>query len=258
MIYPRQAYEYTNLTAISGRNIRHPRFRLRSKSSLCWSFAVPIKLTGIVGKTTFASLVAQRLNSIRTDQAPGCASTPIAVLVPMDGYHLSRAQLSAMPDPANAHGRRGAAFTFDDVSFLKLVKDLRMPLLPESKSLYAPSFDHTIKDPVADDIPIHPTARVVLIEGNYLSLNNGLWKEAAKLMDELWFVAVDFETAKRRLVERHIKAGIANDEHEATRRVDENDLVNGKEIISNRLEVQEVIFSQEDASFKPETQGIAS
>jgi len=174
----------------------------------------------------------------------------------MDGYHLSRAQLSAMPDPSTAHARRGAAFTFDDNSFLELVRDLRKPLLPESKTVYAPSFDHALKDPIADDIPIHPAARIVIFEGNYLSLNKGLWKEAAELMDELWLVEVDFDTARRRLVERHVKAGIAKDGEEAGRRADENDLVNAKEIIDDRLEVQEVIISREDETWKPDTQGV--
>ena len=72
----------------------------------------------------------------------------------MDGYHFSRAQLSAMPDPSTAHARRGAAFTFDASSFLKLVQALREPLAPESKTLFAPSFDHAVKDPVQDDVPI--------------------------------------------------------------------------------------------------------
>jgi pantothenate kinase len=202
------------------------------------------------GKTTLASLISRRVNDIHTEQAPGCASTCIAAFVPMDGYHLSRAQLSAMPDPATAHARRGAAFTFDDRSFLELVKALRKPLLPESKTLYAPSFDHFVKDPVADDIPIHPAARIVIFEGNYLSLNKGLWKEAAELMDELWLVEVDFETARRRLVKRHVEAGIVRDEEQAGRRADEIDLVNGKEIVDNRLEVQEVITSLEDESWK--------
>lgn len=176
----------------------------------------------------------------------------------MDGFHLPRAQLSAMPDPATAHSRRGAAFTFDDTSFLELVKELREPLLPESKTLYAPSFDHAVKDPVENDIPINPAARIVIFEGNYLSLNKGLWKEAAELMDQLWFQEVDFDTARKRLVERHVKAGIAKDEEEAGRRADENDLVNGREIIEDRMQVHEVITSIEDDSWKPEAQGITS
>ena len=207
------------------------------------------------GKTTLAALVAKRLNALHAEASPGTSTTPIATFIPMDGYHLSRAQLSAMPDPNTAHARRGAAFTFDGASFLTLVRKLREPLLPESKTLYAPSFDHAVKDPVADDIAIPPTARVIVFEGNYLSLNKEPWKEAAGLMDELWFVEVGFETARRRLVSRHVKAGIAPDEEEADKRVTENDLVNGKEIVDGRLDVQEVIVSKEDDAWSPEAQG---
>ena len=176
----------------------------------------------------------------------------------MDGYHLSREQLSAMPDPDRAHARRGAAFTFDAEAFLTLVKQLRQPLCPESKTLYAPSFDHALKDPVADDIPIHPSARILVFEGNYLSLGTGAkeWKEAAELMDELWFVEVDESVARKRLVSRHIAAGLAKNEEEAGKRADENDLANGKEIIKGRLHVHEVIHSREDNSWRPESQGM--
>lgn len=174
----------------------------------------------------------------------------------MDGYHLSRAQLSALPDPTTAHMRRGAAFTFDGASFLTLVHKLREPLLPESETLYAPSFDHAVKDPVADDIAIPATARIVVFEGLYLALNRAPWREAAGLMDELWFVEVGFEVARRRLVRRHLQAGIVRDEEEAERRVKENDLVNGKEIVEGRLEVHEVVVSREDEAWGPEAQGV--
>jgi len=170
----------------------------------------------------------------------------------MDGYHLSRAQLSAMPDPAHAHARRGAQFTFDGLSFLSLIRSIRLPLSPTSLTIYAPSFDHALKDPVADDIPILPSTRILIFEGNYLSLDKEPWKEAAGLMDELWFVDVDFEVARRRLVPRHVRAGIAADEEEADRRVSENDLVNGEEIVRDRLEVHRVIVSREDDNWKPD------
>ncbi|KAL8686685.1 MAG: hypothetical protein Q9224_005369 [Gallowayella concinna] len=173
----------------------------------------------------------------------------------MDGYHLSRAQLSAMPDPTTAHARRGAAFTFDDKAYLALVKRLREPLCPESKTIYAPSFDHATKDPVENDIPIPITARIVVLEGNYVTLNKGLWKDAAALMNELWFVYVSFDTARERLVKRHVVAGIAPTAVEANKRVTENDLVNGEEIVNDRLQVQEVIASVEDDGWKPEAQG---
>ncbi|KAL8928365.1 MAG: hypothetical protein Q9172_000957 [Xanthocarpia lactea] len=217
-----------------------------------------VAVSGIPGsgsKTTLASQVARRLNQRHSEKSPGCALQSIAAFVPMDGYHLSRAQLSAMPDPANAHARRGAAFTFDDKAFLALVKKLREPLLPESKTIYAPSFDHATKDPVENDIPIPTTARIVILEGNYVSLNKGLWKDAASLIDELWFVDVGLDVARRRLVRRHVEAGIASTAEDAHKRVTENDLVNGEEIIRDRLEVQEVIRSVEDDTWGPQAQG---
>jgi pantothenate kinase len=75
-------------------------------------------------------------------------------------------------------------------------------------------------------------------------------------MDELWFVDVDFQVARKRLIHRHVKAGIAQNEEEAAKRADENDLVNGKEIVDSRLYVHEVIKSEEDPEWAPEYQGV--
>ncbi|KAF2204253.1 P-loop containing nucleoside triphosphate hydrolase protein [Delitschia confertaspora ATCC 74209] len=218
-----------------------------------------IAVSGIPGsgKTILAAIVTKCLNERHAQQSPGTSnSSPLAAFVPMDGYHLSRKQLDAMPDPVFAHARRGAAFTFDGDSFLTLVKKLREPLCPETNTLYAPSFDHSIKDPVEDDIAIPPSVRIILFEGNYLSLNKSPWKDAAELMDESWFVEVNFHVARNRLVYRHVKAGIAKDEEEAGKRADENDLVNGKEILENRLEVDEVVHSNDDENWAPEKQGV--
>lgn len=182
----------------------------------------------------------------------------------MDGYHLTRAQLSAMPDPAAAHARRGAEFTFDGPSFLRLVQALRAPLPaaapapsgpPGGAGVYppgtvlAPSFDHALKDPKADDIPILPSHRIVVFEGNYVALDKEPWASAARLMDEVWFVDVDFAVARRRLTVRHVQAGIAKDEAEADRRAVENDLPNGEEIVARKLPVDEVIVSRDDGAW---------
>lgn len=209
-----------------------------------------IAISGIPGsgKTEFASVMAKRINQMHLEENPN--SPPIAEAIPMDGYHLTRAQLAQMPDPEYAVARRGALFTFDGHKFLDLIRVLRQGLSSDSKTVFAPSFDHAIKDPIDDDIPIAPTCRVIFFEGNYLSLNKEPWNQAAKLMDELWFVEVDFETARKRLVPRHVKAGIAKDEAQADKRVRENDLINGKEIVDYRMDVQEVIVSHDDASWE--------
>ena len=193
-------------------------------------------------------MVANRINTLYSAENPN--AVPIATSLPMDGYHLTRAQLAAMPDPVYAAARRGAAFTFDGHKFLALVQSLRESLTTKVDSIYAPSFDHAVKDPVDDDIPIPATSRVIFFEGNYLSLDKEPWNQAAKMMDELWFVDVDFEVARKRLIKRHVKAGIARDEEEADRRARENDLVNGREIVDNRLVVQEVISSIYDPAWE--------
>ena len=175
----------------------------------------------------------------------------------MDGYHLTRAQLSAMPDPERAHARRGAEFTFDAPAFYALVQQLRKPVAigkPDEQdmaddTIYAPSFDHAVKDPVAAAISISPLHRIVVLEGNYLALDKAPWSDAAKLMDEVWFLDVDFAVARRRLVKRHVAAGLAGDEEAAGRRADENDLVNGKMIVEGRGKVDEVVSSREDGEW---------
>ncbi|KAI9883941.1 MAG: hypothetical protein M1823_004285 [Watsoniomyces obsoletus] len=156
-----------------------------------------------------------------------------------------------MPDPIHAHFRRGAAFTFDSLSLLSLVQILREPLSTSTPTIYAPSFDHALKDPVANDIAIEPTSRIIIFEGNYLSLDQYPWNEIAGLMDELWFVEVDFDVARKRLVKRHLETGVEKDERDAVKRVEGNDLLNGREILEGMVEgVHEIVRSREDDDWK--------
>ncbi|GAW25260.1 putative kinase-related protein [Rosellinia necatrix] len=201
------------------------------------------------GKTTLSKRVTRELNARHARLHPEDAG-PIAAFVPMDGYHLTRAQLSAMPDPAAALARRGAEFTFDGAAFLALVRALRRPVGGET--VLAPSFDHAVGDPRPGDIAVRPGHRAVVLEGNYVALDAGPWREAAALFDERWFVDVDFAVARRRLVARHVAAGLARDAREAARRADENDLVNGRLIVENRVPVHEVIVSCDDDAWRHE------
>lgn len=50
--------------------------------------------------------------------------------------------------------------------------------------MMAPSFDHAVKDPVADDIKISSRTRVVIVEGNYTLLNEAPWNKISELVDE--------------------------------------------------------------------------
>lgn len=115
-------------------------------------------------------------------------------------------------DPKEAHDRRGAAFTFDGASFVNFVSKLRTsPMQPH----YAPSFSHSKKDPVENDIPVLPANRLVIFEGLYLTLRDQPWSKAGEMWDESYLVQVDVKTARERLVERHVRTGVAKDKAEA-------------------------------------------
>lgn len=137
----------------------------RSVVSPMLTTTLPTTLTGrtYVGKTTLSQTVTKALNARHAALHP--SAPPVAAFVPMDGYHLTRAQLDAMPDPVTAHARRGAEFTFDGDGFLRLVRMVRVPLTPASTTVFAPSFDHAIKDPKQDDIAVEVTQRIVVFEG---------------------------------------------------------------------------------------------
>ena len=111
------------------------------------------------GKSTLAAAVAARINA----RAAGAAAA--AQQVPMDGFHLYRAQLDAFPDPAAAHARRGAPWTFDADAYLACLRRLKA-----GADEAAPSFSHGTGDPVAGDVPVLATHSIVLTEGNWLLL----------------------------------------------------------------------------------------
>lgn len=234
------------------------------------------------GKTTLAGELVKRLNTRFREEHPAIApeNGPIATLVPMDGYHLTRAQLDALPDPTTAHARRGAPFTFDAYRYLGLVRRLRKPIAPEEKSVWAPSFDHAVKDPVERGIEVRPGVRVVVFEGNYVGMEgepseesasvsaadaadddfkpeseDACWAVAKSLMDEVWFVDVDDNVARRRLASRHVAAGIVDNIEDGEKRADQNDLPNGQVIKNRKGKVDELVTSHEDSTWAPEAQG---
>jgi pantothenate kinase len=163
-----------------------------------------------------------------------------AILVGLDGWHLSRAQLDTLPDPTVAHARRGAHWTFDGRAYVDFVRVLRQEVaVPHSAvratwhkeeeggmstNISAPSFDHALKDPSPSTVTIHPSDRIVVIEGLYTFLNLEPWAEAGKLLDERWLIELDEEEARERLVKRHVLTGVTKNLEEAYRRADENDM----------------------------------
>ncbi|KAJ3328567.1 hypothetical protein HDU76_009721 [Blyttiomyces sp. JEL0837] len=188
------------------------------------------------GKTTVAEEVCERVNRMNREnvQDQGTNTADVAIVLPMDGFHYTRAQLDKMENPEEAHRRRGAPFTFDAEGLLNLVKKLQDPV--ESRNpIYAPSFDHSIGDPIENDICILPSHNLIILEGLYLHLTTPPpWSELPQYFNQKWFINVQREEAISRLVKRHVDTGVAKSIEEARDRVLGSDLVNGDFLVANR------------------------
>ncbi|KAL5604924.1 hypothetical protein BROUX41_001745 [Berkeleyomyces rouxiae] len=207
-----------------------------------------IAIAGIPGsgKTTLAQAMTTTLNSrLQTTAGTNSTSTaPPVVCISMDGFHYTRAYLSTMHNAVEAHARRGAAFTFDSAGWATLVTTLGAPIDAATPHIDVPGFDHSVKDPVQAAVRVSPESRIVICEGNYLAMNVEPWRSAAQRYDDLWLVEVDKQVARERLVRRHLAAGICSVREEAEKRADENDLVNGAEILGHLIsEISEHIKS---------------
>ncbi|WP_269854135.1 nucleoside/nucleotide kinase family protein [Streptomyces sp. RPT161] len=120
--------------------------------------------------------------------------------VPMDGFHLSTAQL----DRLGRRGRKGAPDTFDVHGYVHLLRRLRnVPQHP----VYVPDFDRRLEEPVAAGLVVPPTARLVITEGNYLADDGEGWCEVRELLDALWYVDTPPRVREERLLRRHLRGG---------------------------------------------------
>ncbi|CAN6635628.1 hypothetical protein TRVA0_015S01244 [Trichomonascus vanleenenianus] len=207
---------------------------------------VIIAIAGVPGsgKSTVADRVAEILNS-RIEKSSS-SEHPVAVVVPMDGFHYSRNQLDEFPDPTEAHRRRGAPWTFDASGVVDLVKRLK---LHSSEVIRAPTFDHSIKDPVADGLAVYPETKIILVEGLYLLLRDEPWSSMHKYLDDKWFITVCPRNARMRVAKRHVAAGIATNLAMGLDRADMNDAINGQLISSQSVEPDIVVESIEEEQF---------
>ncbi|KAL2269120.1 hypothetical protein VTJ83DRAFT_3966 [Remersonia thermophila] len=216
-----------------------------------------IAIAGIPGsgKTTLSQRLTAALNARHAASGPDAAANParpLAIFVPMDGFHLTRAQLDRMPDPVLAHARRGAEWTFDGAGFSRLVERLAAPAQGAFPAVSAPSFDHALKDPKDDDIVVEEWHRIVVLEGNYLLLSTPPWSSCIPHYSHKVFVRCPPPTARVRLAARHLAAGIVDTPEEADRRAVENDLPNGDEVLRllREQDVDDVVESVEDGGWR--------
>ena len=141
------------------------------------------------GKSTFAEWIQRQFG-------PG-----MAVVVPMDGFHLGNSIIDGTP----LRQRKGAMDTFDAGGYLSLLRRL---VRRDESVVYAPEFRRTIDEPVAASIAIPADVPLVITEGNYLLAEQEPWKDIRAQLDEVWFVETPPALRLSRLVERHMRFGM--------------------------------------------------
>ncbi|WP_030196963.1 nucleoside triphosphate hydrolase [Streptomyces sp. NRRL S-87] len=198
------------------------------------------------GKSTLAARLAGAL-------APG-----LAVVVPMDGFHLAQAELVRL----GRADRKGAPDTFDAAGYAALLRRLREPAAPVYRQdsdapvhpqdsdapvrppdhgapVYAPAFDRALEEPVAGSIAVGPDVPLVITEGNYLLYGAGEWRHVRPLLDETWYLAPDDSVRVERLVARHVRHGRSPDEAAAW--VSRSDEANARLIAATRRHADLVV-----------------
>lgn len=123
-----------------------------------------------------------------------------AVLVPMDGYHLSNEVLVAL----GRRDRKGAPDTFDADGYVALLARLHRQT---DDVVYAPRFHREIEESIAAEIAVPRSTPLVITEGNYLLLDSGPWRHVRPMLDEAWFVTPGDDVRQERLIARHVAYG---------------------------------------------------
>ena len=145
-----------------------------------------------------------------------------AKAVPMDGFHYDDRVLIAR----GARDRKGAPDTFDAQGFFHLLRRLRV-----EDEVAIPLFDRDLEISRAGADIVMPEDRLLVVEGNYLLLNEAPWPQAAPLFDLTVWIDVPEAELDRRLLARWAHYGKTPAQARAW--IDGNDMPNIRRVTRN-------------------------
>ena len=162
------------------------------------------------GKTTLAKTLSDRLAH--------CS------YLSMDGFHLDNPILIQK----GLRERKGAPETFDVAGFMHLIQRLR-----RKEEVYVPDFDRQTERTINCAYPVPNHHDLVIVEGNYLLLDEPVWRDLDDYWDLAVFVQIGLETIKTRLMQRSKAHGF--DEETSARWIESNDIPNAERVLKNRV-----------------------
>ena len=167
-----------------------------------------------VGKSTLAECLCEKLNRANKQ----------AAIVPMDGFHMDNDTLIAN---ALLH-RKGAPMTFDVSAFKSTLESLL-----RDDEVSVPLFDRAKDCTIPNAAKIMGGDQYVIVEGNYLLLDQEDWRDLIQFWGYSVFVEADFDELERRLINRWLDHGL--DHETAKQRAHNNDLINAATVLNYRL-----------------------
>ncbi|MCX4093552.1 nucleoside/nucleotide kinase family protein [Nocardia sp. alder85J] len=144
------------------------------------------------GKSTFAAALR--------DEIDAQAGVQVAEVAPMDGFHLTNAELEAL----GARARKGEPDTFDAAGYIDRLRALRD--IPLGQPLRWPGYDRELHEPAPDRLVLDHR-RIVLTEGNYLLYDRLGWAPVRACLDEAWYLDAPRAVLTARLLRRHRRGG---------------------------------------------------
>ncbi len=158
-----------------------------------------------------------------------------AAILPMDGFHYDDILLNEL----GRKQRKGAADTFDVDGFKHLLLRFKANVEP---AIAVPIFDRSIEIARAGARLISHDVKIIIVEGNYLFLKQKPWDQLLPLFDVTVMVETPPEVLRARLTQRWQSYNISPEEIQ--RRVEENDMPNGKFVMAESATTDFVIRNQ--------------
>ncbi|WP_326796067.1 nucleoside/nucleotide kinase family protein [Streptomyces sp. NBC_01808] len=182
------------------------------------------------GKSTLARALVAALRARHGADA--------AAYVPLDGFHLSNAQL----DRLGLRDRKGSEPSFDAAGYAALLR--RLAQEPDAE-VYVPDFDRALDEPIAARHHVPPGTRLIVTEGNYLACDLPGWRAARELMAEVWYVDAPDAVRDARLMARHVGFGRTAAASRAW--IDGNDAPNADLVKASRGRCDRVVVTDDPA-----------
>ncbi|MFT5197041.1 MAG: pantothenate kinase [Candidatus Promineifilaceae bacterium] len=160
----------------------------------------------------------------------------LAVVVPMDGFHLDNQTLSEI----GLLPLKGVPETFDAAGFVDLLEKIRQASLDSNTApIAAPVYDRSVEGTGSSPIFVRPEHQVVIVEGNYLLLEDDPWGKIKPICDEIWYLDVPEAVLVPRLIERHMAGG--KNRTAAEEKVNSTDLPNARLVAGSKHRADRVI-----------------